>query len=113
MVANIKAKAKSLKLADYEHDVLSVIGKYEDFIERILSHNGKQQDEEITVLFDVLWTCEDDQFITVIKSKEIEYLAGRFTDIHHLTSFPIAIYTNLKAKEIWMQPDKTQFRLLL
>ena len=58
MVANIKAKAKSLKLADYEHDVLSVIGKYEDFIEHILSHDGKRWDKEIT--FDVLWTCEDD-----------------------------------------------------
>jgi len=111
MVANIKAKAKSLKLADYEHDVSSVIGKYEDFIERILSHNGKRWDEEITVLFDVLRTCEDDQFITAIKSKEIEYLAGNFTDIHHLTSFAIAIYTNLKAKEIWMQPDKKSVQI--
>ena len=74
-------------------------------------YNGKQWDEEITVLFNVLWTCEDDQFITAIKSKEIEYLAGKFTDIHHLTSFAIAIYSNLQAKEIWMRPDKKSVQI--
>ena len=34
MVANIKAKAKALTLADNDHDVSQVIGKYEDLIER-------------------------------------------------------------------------------
>ena len=111
MVANIKAKAKALTLADNDHDVSQVIGKYEDLIERVFSHNGKRWDEEITVLFNVLQTCEDDQFVTAIKSKEIEYLAGKFTDIHHLTAFAIAIYTNLEAKQMWMRPDKKSIQI--
>ena len=111
MVANIKSKAMKLKLSEHDHDVSAVIGKYEDLIERVLSHTGKRWDEEITVLFDVLRTCEDDQFLTAIKSKEIEYLAGKFTDIHHLTTFAIAIYTNLKAKENWMRPDKKSMQI--
>ena len=106
MVANIKAKAKALILADNDHDVSQVIGKYEDLIEHVFLHNGKCWDEEITVLFNVLQTCEDDQFV-----KEIKYLAGKFTDIHHFTAFAIAIYTNLEAKQVWMRPDKKSIQI--
>lgn len=112
MVVNLKSnKAKALTLAAYENDVSLVVAKYEDLIERILSHNGQRWDEEITELFKVLHTAKDTQFVNAIESKEIEYLAGNFTDIHHLTSFAIAIYTNLKAKETWMAPDEKSVQI--
>lgn len=111
LVNNLKSEAKALKIQDFDNDVSAIVGKFEEYLERIQSY-GKDWDDSLSAFFDVLSTSSDSRFNTAMTIKNNEYLAGTLTDVSDLSEHAVTIYTNLKANKKWMIPDPKEAQII-